>query len=97
MQEEMIREIESAHPRYVVFSLIDLSWLPQTGADQEIVRWGKRYVDQCYDPVGVTDIVSDAETRVVWGEEAVRKYEARSPDLVYTFRRKSDSPCTARR
>jgi len=96
MQEEMIREIESAHPRYLVFSLIDVSWLPQKGSDQGIMQWGKRYVRQCYDPVGVVDIFSDNETHIAWDDE-VRKYAPVSADLVYTFRRKSDSPCTASR
>jgi hypothetical protein len=94
MQQEMIREIESAHPRYLVFSLIDVSWLVLKESDQRILEWGNRYVRQCYDPVGVVDIVSDNETHIAWDDE-VRKYVAASSNLVYTFRRKSDAPCTA--
>jgi len=92
MQEEMIRQIESAHPRYLVFSWIDVSWLAKKESDQGIVAWGQRYVHQCYDPVGVADIISDDETHMAW-ENEVRKYVAVSSNLVYTFRRKSDSPC----
>ena len=95
MQEEMIREIESAHPRYLVYCRIPISWMAKKESDQGIVHWGNRYVQQCYDPVGVADIFSGTESGIVWGEQAVRKYEARSADLVYTFRRKSDAPCTA--
>ena len=92
MQEEMIREIESAHPRYLVFCKIDGSWSMRRESDQGIVRWGHRYVRACYDPVGVVDIFSTGETHRAWDDE-VRKYVAVSSNLVYTFRRKSDSPC----
>ncbi len=96
MQEEMIREIESVHPRYLVFSWIDYSWMAQKESDQRIIAWGNAYVGQCYDPVGVADIFSKDQSHVVWGDE-VLKYEPVTPDLVYTFRRKSDGPCTASR
>ena len=95
MQQEMIREIESAHPRYVVFSWVDMSWLAKKESDQGIVAWGQRYVRKCYDPVAVADIISGSETRFAWEEDAVRKYVAASSNLVYTFRRKSDAACTA--
>lgn len=96
MQQEMIREIESVHPRYLVFSWIDYSWMAQKESDQTIVAWGHAYVRSCYDPVGVADIFSKDETHMAWDDE-VRTYEALTGDLVYTFRRKSDAPCTASR
>src|SRR5207249_9230878 len=58
MQKEMIREIEAAHPRFLVFSWVDVSWLKQPHSDEGIVEWGRAYVRQCYDPVGVVDIFS---------------------------------------
>jgi len=96
MQEEMIREIETAHPRYIVFSWITDSWLAQKDSDQGIVTWGRRYVRQCYDAVGVADIISEDDTRFAWDDD-VRAYVASSGNLVYTFRRKSDTPCTVAR
>ena len=95
MQQEMIREIEASHPRYLIFSWIDLSWLARKESDQGLIEWGRRYVRQCYDPVGVADIVSETETRYVWGADSVRSYVASSSNLVYTFRRKSDARCAA--
>jgi len=96
MQAEMIREIESAHPLYIVFLWIEDSWLAQKDSDQGIVAWGQRYVRQCYDPVGVADIRSKDETRFAWDDD-VRGYVAASSNLVYTFRRKSETPCTVPR
>jgi hypothetical protein len=93
MQAEMIREIESAHPRYLVFAWIRYSWLAQQDSDQGIIEWGKAYVHDCYDPVGVADIFSKEKTNMVWDAD-VRTYQALTDDLVYTFRRKSDAPCT---
>jgi hypothetical protein len=94
MQKEMIREIESAHARYLVFSWIDYSWMAQKESDQSIIAWANAYVGQCYDPVGVADIFSKDESHVAWGDE-VLTYQPVTPDVVYTFRRKSDAPCTA--
>jgi hypothetical protein len=93
MQQEMIREIEAAHPRYVVFSTVDVSWLALPQSDQGIIQWGRDYVRQCYDPVGLMDIFSVDETHVAWDDE-VKTYTPVSPNLLYTFRRKSDAPCT---
>ncbi len=93
MQAEMMREVESAHPRYLVFSQIGGSWLARKDSDRGIVAWGNRYVQQCYEPVGVVDVYSKDESRVLW-DDAVRAYKPASDALMYTFRRKSDAPCT---
>jgi hypothetical protein len=96
MQDEMIREIERAYPKYLVFSWVDYSWMAKKDSDQSIIAWGKDYVHKCYDPVGVAEIVSEHVANVVWGEPEVRKYQAETSNLIYTFRRKSDAPCTVR-
>jgi hypothetical protein len=94
MQAEMIHEIEASHPAYIVFPWIESSWLVRKESDQSIVDWSRRYIRACYDPVGVADIVSETESRMIW-DAGVREYSARSPNLVYTFRRKSEAPCAA--
>jgi 4-amino-4-deoxy-L-arabinose transferase-like glycosyltransferase len=94
MQDEMIREIERAHPRYLVFAKIDTSWSARDDSHLGITDFARRYVDACYEVVGVVDIVSPEETNIRWDVDAVG-YEPRSSNLVYTFRRKSDAPCFA--
>jgi hypothetical protein len=96
MQAEMIQEIERAHPRYLVFPWIDASWLAGPDSDQGILNWGSDYVDACYDTVGIADINPPNETQMVWGGGAA-EYAAGSSNLVYTFRRKSDAPCTMKK
>jgi hypothetical protein len=57
MQHEMIQEIESAHPAYLVFVPIHTSWLPMR-PEEPILQWSGRYIGQCYDRVGVEGAVS---------------------------------------
>jgi hypothetical protein len=94
MQAEMQKEIETAHPKYLVFSRIDVSWLASKESDQSIVRWTDRYIRSCYDTVGVADVVDDNVRRVAW-DEGLRGFTPASADLVFTCRRKSDAPCVA--
>ena len=96
MQDEMIREIEAARPRYLVFVSILTSWLPRPGSDRRILDWVGRYSRACYDLVGVVDIHSLQETTTRWDGD-VPGYRPRSNNVVYTFRRKSDGPCGAGR
>ena len=92
MQQEMIREIEAVHPKYLVFSWVDLSWMANPESDLGIVEWGRRYVRECYEPVGVADI-SGKKTRMLWGDTA-KSYATVSPNLIFTYRRNSEAACT---
>ena len=92
MQEEMIGEVERAHPRYIVFVAMQPSWLVRK-ADEKILRWAHLYTRQCYDLVGVADIHSLEQSEVLW-DSAATAYRPRSENVVYTFRRKSDISCT---
>lgn len=92
MQEEMIREVETTHPTYLVLVQVATSWLPQTASTKRIVEWANLYSNRCYDLVGITDIVSLNATRYVWDAQ-VTGYQPESNNLIFVFRRKSDSPC----
>ena len=56
MQEEMIHEIESAHPKFLVLVSINRSWLASAESDQTIFRWAQAYCDANYDEVGLINI-----------------------------------------
>lgn len=94
MQAEMIREIEAVHPKYLVFAQIGASWLLRPDSDTSILDWGNRYTRQCYTPVGIADIYSKDDTRMLW-DEAARGYRPVTDHVLYTFRRRSDEPCSA--
>jgi 4-amino-4-deoxy-L-arabinose transferase-like glycosyltransferase len=56
MQEEMIREIETARPKFVVLVVINTSWLIGRDSDQTIFRWADRYCEANYKQVGLINI-----------------------------------------
>jgi len=95
MQDEMMRQIEEAHPAYVVFAQVGSSWLAGPDSDMGLLQWAQRYMSACYDVVGVADIRSLDETTYAW-DGAATSYRPRSQNVVYTFRRRSDAPCVAR-
>jgi hypothetical protein len=58
MQEEMIREIELARPKYLIFVGMGISWLRHPGSEQLIFTWANEYIRRHYTIVGVVDITS---------------------------------------
>jgi 4-amino-4-deoxy-L-arabinose transferase-like glycosyltransferase len=59
MQNAMIREIEIAKPRYIVFVDASLSWLRTADSDQHIFHWAKKYLHDHYLPRGGINNMSD--------------------------------------
>jgi hypothetical protein len=60
MAQEMIREIEGAHPRFVV-----VQYVPP-----RLQGWADSYLNQFYEPEGRVDMISDEQTRYYWGADA---------------------------
>jgi len=58
MQQEMIREIELAHPKYLVSVVIADSWLQQPGSDRRIFAWANEYTGRYYGVVGFVNIIA---------------------------------------
>ena len=96
MQEEMIREIDASHPKFLVIVDAYTSWLARPGSSRKIIEWSKQYVRECYELVGVADVISQHETRLAW-DGAAREYRPTSHDVVYTYRRMSEAPCSVPR
>jgi hypothetical protein len=94
MQEEMIRDLEAAGPEYIVFAQVETSWLARPESDMTILEWSRRHVSDHYDLVGVADIAPDG-TEYRWEEDAAG-YEARSPEVMYVFRKRPVSDQAAR-
>jgi hypothetical protein len=93
MQDEMMAQIEAAHPRYLVFVQETSSWNLTRWSDQRILGWGWRYASTCYRLVGLADIFSD-ESRYVWGDQALG-YKPASPYVIFVYERRGDAPCAA--
>jgi hypothetical protein len=62
MQEEMIRQIESARPKYVISIGVRSSWLQQRTSEGMIFAWADSYVGKFYDVVGLVNILSRDHT-----------------------------------
>jgi len=62
MQEEMIRQIESARPKYVLWISVPASWLQQATSEGMIFDWANDYVGKFYDVVGLVNILSRDHT-----------------------------------
>jgi hypothetical protein len=86
MQDEMIHDLESGEPEYVVFAQVATSWLARPESDQRILEWARTHVSERYDLVGVADMFEDG-TEYRWWDEAAR-YEPRSEQVMYVFRKR---------
>ena len=70
MQREMIHEIESAKPEFIVFVLSPLSWLEQPASDPSLFNWWVQSYQTNFALAGVAIMNPPHESRYVWGPEA---------------------------
>ncbi|PYI73236.1 MAG: hypothetical protein DMF08_04080 [Verrucomicrobia bacterium] len=56
MQEEMIREIEDARPKYLISVAIGYSWLRRPDSEPAIFTWANEYMAQNYTAAGFVNI-----------------------------------------
>jgi len=71
MQQEMIREVELARPKFLIFVNISTSWLLKPYSNELIFNWFEQYHKKYYDLVGIVDILSPEKTMYYWGDEAL--------------------------
>lgn len=88
MQKQMIREVERARPKWLVFVGVDLSWLRQEGADPTVLKWAPKYILKYYKPVGLVDKITRSVTNYYWDRDA-GNYAPESPDYLYVLERRS--------
>ena len=87
MQTQMIREIETERPKYVVAVNVDTSWMVRPTSSQKFLDWGDNYVRIFYDLVGVIDIIDANQTRYMWDDRA-SGYSHVSNRYLTVFKRK---------
>jgi len=85
MQNELIRDLETSRPDYVVFVTTSVSWLRRANSPSRIFDWWTAYSPQHYKVVGVADIISADRTEYRWGD--VGTYQPRSPSVVLVYKR----------
>jgi hypothetical protein len=86
MQKEMVREVESSNPKFIVVVPITTSWLIRTNSEKFVVNWIEGYLYRNYSLVGVADIISPDMTVYKWDNDA-RNYTFLSEDHVLIYER----------
>jgi len=87
MRREMIQEIRTAQPEYVVLvDSLDL-WADRSEGKPTVFSWWGEYAPGRYDMVGIADIVSDFRTEYRWGAAAAA-YRPESDYIVAIYRKR---------
>ncbi len=87
MQREMIREIESAAPEYVVIVSVPTSWLRRTDSDLTILNWSVRYCRDQMQLDAVVELLGGDPTAQHWNLNG-RGIIPRTRYLLEVYRRK---------
>ncbi len=88
MQRELIRQIESVSPRFLVFVNVWDSWCDTPQSNRTIFQWAGPYLKQWYEPVGLADMISLRETRYWWGGSGTA-YSPQSKAYLAIYQRKN--------
>jgi len=84
MQAEMIREVESVRPDFIIYVLMSESWDTRKGADTRIFDWTDSYLKKYYALVGIADGGNHDVYR--WGADSIY-YRPRRPGVTAVYRR----------
>lgn len=87
MQQEMIREVMSSNPKFIVVVHIATSWLMRPESEKYIFGWMNNYVRQNYVLVGVADIISPDLTVYKWYADTAN-YKVLSPAYLLLYERR---------
>jgi hypothetical protein len=88
MQSEMIREIETDAPEFVVFADNSMSWWRYPGSDLGIFDWWNSYQTN-YTLVAISDVISPTETISAWGTNAIAHYHEAHGSALEIYQRKA--------
>jgi Dolichyl-phosphate-mannose-protein mannosyltransferase len=68
MQSQMIHEIESARPKYLISITIDTSWLHTPRSENLIFDWAHRYIADNYVAVGFINMIAPNRVEYYFGD-----------------------------
>jgi 4-amino-4-deoxy-L-arabinose transferase-like glycosyltransferase len=71
MQQDTIREIEAARPKWIVVVRADPSWLIGEWSDRTILTWLAGYLKDHYMLDGIVEVSREEPTRYWWGPESL--------------------------
>ncbi|HEV2694868.1 MAG TPA: glycosyltransferase family 39 protein [Verrucomicrobiae bacterium] len=90
MQHEMMAEIQTNQPEYIIYSNVDSSWQRRADSDPTIFNWWANYKTG-YELVGIAELNSLLETTYLWNEDAAHHGPLKNVGLEI-YRRKPATP-----
>jgi hypothetical protein len=87
MQAQLISEIESANPAFIVVVNNSATWLLKPGSLNKVLDWGDSYLSSHYEEVGIVEIYNDKPALYLSGEE-IAEFNPTSGSFVSVFRRR---------
>ena len=91
MQRQMISEIETNRPEYIVHFPQMLSWLTKSTSDRTIFTWLTNYSAQYYEPVGVVGPNARGQTEYLWDDALKARPRAIQPGDIVIYKRRPQS------
>ena len=67
MQKEMIRDIERAHPKFLISVVMPDSWLQRPKSERSIFTWANEYTAQNYTVAGFVNMIAPDKTDYYFG------------------------------
>ncbi len=86
MQQQMIAEIETSRPEFLIFVSAGSSWLKKDDSDTTVFSWGSRYSQSNYDLIGDVDILKQG-TEYHWSNAAT--FNSHSENRILLYKRKA--------
>ena len=90
MQDELIRDVETVAPRFVVYVNVPTSWLVSPAAPRRMLEWFEGYRQAHLEQVGLVDMLTPQLTLVYWDGDAHGK-TPRSNLWLAVYRRRDAS------
>jgi Dolichyl-phosphate-mannose-protein mannosyltransferase len=87
MQQEMIRDIERAHPKFLISVVMPDSWLQRPESERLIFTWANEYTAQNYTVAGFVNMVAPDKTDYYLGD--VPQSVPQLGKYILIYRRKS--------
>ncbi|HMD53607.1 MAG TPA: hypothetical protein VKJ65_03535, partial [Phycisphaerae bacterium] len=87
MQLDMINEIESTSPEYLVWIGFDNSWLIWPTSDTTLSDWAAQYIQKFYTKTGIANTTADGSTVFLWGDDA-RNYHGPIGNHITVYQRR---------
>ena len=89
MQEEMIHDIETTPPGFIIFVDAPMSWFRYPDSDPRLFDWWDSYQTN-YNLVAISDVISPTETINAWGTNAIAHYGMAHGSALEIYQRKAD-------